>query len=148
MRTRATSVILHEALTSNAYDDKRFQRIIVEEMVAFLPAKLFAACDHSFASRPGTHREEGGTRFMHEHDNRSDIARLRQRIAEEYEAATRGLTGLATGFATHQFITQRMEHIGAYHEALQHLVGEQEAIRIVAETLEAVQAAPGGMHEL
>jgi len=62
--------------------------------------------------------------------------------------ATRGLTGLATGFATHQFITQRMEHIGAYHEALQHLVGEQEAIRIVAETLEAVQAAPGGMHEL
>ncbi len=77
---------------------------------------------------------------MHEHDHRSEIARLRQRIAEEYEAATRGLTGLAT----HQFITQRMEHIGTYHETLQHLVGEQEAIRIVAETLEAVQAAPGG----
>jgi len=81
---------------------------------------------------------------MNAHDHRSEIARLRQRIAEEYEAATRGLTGLATGFATHQFITQRMEHIGTYHEALQHLVGEQEAIRIVAETLEAVQAAPGG----
>ena len=77
---------------------------------------------------------------MHEHDHRSDIARLRQRIAEEYEAATRGLTG----FAKHQFITQRMEHIGIYHETLQRLVGEQEAVRIVAETLEAVQAAPGG----
>ena len=84
---------------------------------------------------------------MHEHDHRSEIARLRQRIAEEYEAATRGLTGYATGFATHQFITQRMEHIGTYHETLQHLVGEQEAIRIVAETLEAVQAMPGGLYE-
>ncbi len=81
---------------------------------------------------------------MHAHDHHSEIARLRQRITEEYEAAMRGLTGLATGFATHQFITQRMEHIGTYHETLQHLVGEQEAIRIVAETLEAVQAAPGG----
>lgn len=80
---------------------------------------------------------------MHEHDHRSDIARLRQRIAEEYEAATRGLTGFATGFAKHQFITQRMEHIGMYHETLQRLVGEQEATKIVAETLEAVQAAPG-----
>jgi len=81
---------------------------------------------------------------MHEHDHRSDIARLRQRIAEEYEAATRGLTGFATGFATHQFITQRMEHIGMYHETLQRLVGEQEAVKIMTETLEAVQAAPGG----
>ncbi len=81
---------------------------------------------------------------MHEHDHRSEIARLRLRIAEEYEAATRGLTGFASGSATHQFITQRMEHIGIYHETLQHLVGEQEAIRIVAETLEAVQVAPGG----
>ncbi len=81
---------------------------------------------------------------MHTHDHRSEIARLRQRIAEEYEAATRGLTGFATGSAKHQFITQRMEHIGTYRETLQSLVGEQEAIRIVAETLEAVQAAPGG----
>jgi hypothetical protein len=113
-------------------------------MDAFLPANLHAEDDHFRASRPGTHREEGGTRFMHENDHRSDIARLRQRIAEEYEAATRGLTGFATGFATHQFITQRMEHIGMCHETLQRLVGEQEATRIVAETLEAVQAAPGG----
>jgi hypothetical protein len=99
-------------------------------MDAFLPASLLAEYDHSLASLPGTHREEGGTRFMHEHDHRSDIARLRQRIAEEYEAATRGLTGFATGYAKHQFITQR-------------LVGEQEAVKIVAETLEVVQAVPG-----
>jgi hypothetical protein len=73
---------------------------------------------------------------MSAHEYHSEIARLRQRIAEEYEAATRGLTGFACGSAKHQFITKRMERIGSYHETLQHLVGEQEATRIVAETLE------------
>ena len=33
---------------------------------------------------------------------------------------------------------ERMEQIGTYHETLQHLVGEQEATRIMAETLEAL----------
>lgn len=75
---------------------------------------------------------------MSAHEYHSEIARLRQRIAEEYEAATRGLTGFAPGSAKHQFITKRMERIGSYHETLQHLVGEQEATRIVAETLETV----------
>ena len=59
-------------------------------------------------------------------------------IAEEYAAATRGLTGFASGSAKHQFITKRMERIDSYHETLQHLVGEQEATRIVAETLETL----------
>ena len=68
----------------------------------------------------------------------SEIARLRQRITEEYEAAMRGLSGFASGSARHQFITRRMEQIGTYHETLQHLVGEQEATRIMAETLEAL----------
>jgi len=75
---------------------------------------------------------------MSTHEYHSEIARLRQRIAEEYEAATRGLTGFASGSAKHQFITKRMERIGSYHETLQHLVGEQEATRIVAETLETL----------
>ena len=75
---------------------------------------------------------------MNTQENHSEIARLRQRIAEEYEAATRGLSGLASGSARHQFITRRMEQIGTYHETLQHLVGEQEATRIMAETLEAL----------
>ena len=75
---------------------------------------------------------------MHEHDHRSEIARLRQRIAEEYEAAMLGLSGLAYGTAKHAFITRRMEQMGTYHETLQHLVGEQEAARMLAETLEAL----------
>ena len=75
---------------------------------------------------------------MDKQENHSEIARLRQRIAEEYEAAMRGLSGFASGSAKHQFITKRMERIGSYHETLQHLVGEQEAARIVAETLETL----------
>ena len=75
---------------------------------------------------------------MSPHESHSEIARLRQRIAEEYEAATRGLSGFASGSAKHQFITKRMERIGSYHETLQHLVGEREATRIVAETLETL----------
>ena len=71
-------------------------------------------------------------------ENRSEVARLRQRIAEEYEAAMCGLTGLASGSATHEFITRRMEQMGACHETLKQLVGEQEATRMLAETLEVL----------
>src|SRR5260370_3757790 len=42
-------VIAHEELNSNAYDDLRFQRVIVEEMGELLPAKLLADCDLSRA---------------------------------------------------------------------------------------------------
>ncbi len=57
------------------------------------------------------------------------MARLRQRIALEYEAAMRGLTGLAIT-APHEFITARMERIAECHEELQAL------IQVVAEALE------------
>lgn len=60
-------------------------------------------------------------------ENRSEIARLRQRIAEEYDAAGLSLTGFASGSVKHQFITKSMEQTCACHETLQHLVGEQEA---------------------
>jgi hypothetical protein len=71
-------------------------------------------------------------------ENHSEVARLRQRIANEYLAAQRGLIGLASGIATHQFITAHLERMGASHQALKHLVGEQEAARILAETLEGL----------
>ncbi len=70
--------------------------------------------------------------------NQSEIARLRQQIADEYLAATRGLSGFAAGASQHRFITARMERIGAYHDTLKHLVGEREATRLMAETLEAL----------
>src|SRR5579864_6537706 len=41
----ATPVIAHVELISNAYDDIRFQHVIVEEMGELLPAKLLAQCD-------------------------------------------------------------------------------------------------------
>jgi twitching motility two-component system response regulator PilG len=94
-----------------------------------------------YQQRPGNREQkqrEGWTLFMNTQENPGEIARLRQRIAEEYEAAKGGLTGLASGTATHAFITRRMEQIGTYHQRLRQLVGEQEATRMLAETLEAV----------
>ena len=35
-----------------------------------------------------------------------------------------------------QFITAKLEQIGAHHEALKKLVGEQEAAKLLVETLE------------
>jgi len=46
---KETPVIPREELTSNAYDDICFQRVIVEEMGELLPAKLLAECDLSRA---------------------------------------------------------------------------------------------------
>ena len=69
----------------------------------------------------------------------SEVARLRQQIALEYEAATRGLHGLALGTAQHAFITQRMENMAAHHVSLQRLVGVDEAAKLLAETLEQAQ---------
>lgn len=66
----------------------------------------------------------------------SEVARLRQRIRLEYEAAQRGLSGTAQGVAQHTFITQRLENMADHHQALKQLVGEQEAIKILVEVLE------------
>lgn len=63
--------------------------------------------------------------------NRSEVARLMEQITLEYEAAERGLNGLAQGTTIHAFINARQERIGACHEALQQIVGEPEAIKLV-----------------
>ena len=69
-------------------------------------------------------------------ENKSEVARLRQQIALEYEAAERALTGMAVT-AQHDFITARMERIAVYHQALTTEIGEQEAIKIVYEVMVA-----------
>jgi hypothetical protein len=66
----------------------------------------------------------------------SEVARLTKQIADEYQAAQNALTGLALGTARHAFITARMEHIEGCRQKINRLVGEQEGIRLVAETLE------------
>jgi hypothetical protein len=68
--------------------------------------------------------------------NQSEVAQLRQQIAEEYQAAKWGLIGLASGASHHAFITAKMERMGRYHERLITLVGSEQATRLLAETLE------------
>lgn len=67
--------------------------------------------------------------------NKSEVARLMQQITLEYEAASRGLSGNAIT-ANHAFITARMERVSQHHKELKNLVGEQEAIKLVAQCLE------------
>lgn len=69
-------------------------------------------------------------------ENISEVARIREHIRLSYEAAQRALNDPAFGASKHEFITKRMENIQNAHAALQTLVGEQEAIKLVAETLE------------
>jgi len=66
-------------------------------------------------------------------ETRSEVARLMRQIDQEYEAAERGLRGLTFGTAQHTFITKRMEYIADHHQSLIHLVGQQEAARLINE---------------
>ncbi len=67
------------------------------------------------------------------HTNGSEIARVRQHIDAEWEAAQRGLFGLAYGVSRHDFIIKRMEQ-GA--ERILRLVeqGKHEEARALAES--------------
>ncbi len=73
---------------------------------------------------------------MSEPECRSEVARLMQQISEANEAAYQALYGLAAGVSRHAFITAKMERIGECHEALKSLLGEHEAGKLLAETLE------------
>jgi hypothetical protein len=66
--------------------------------------------------------------------NASKVARLLQQIKDEYEAAERGLTGVAQ-VAQHSFITKRLENMGNAHESLQQLFGPDEAMTLLAQTV-------------
>jgi hypothetical protein len=67
--------------------------------------------------------------------NMSEISRLRQQIDQEYEAARQGLSAFASGTARHDFIQARTENIGKCHEQLVKLVGPEQAISIIADTI-------------
>jgi hypothetical protein len=71
-------------------------------------------------------------------EHRSEVAKLLSQITAEYEAAQRGLTGLAHGISQHEFITARMEHMGQLHGQLQSLVGDT-AIAMIAEQLNNIR---------
>ncbi|HLG66063.1 MAG TPA: hypothetical protein VKY19_29365 [Ktedonosporobacter sp.] len=70
--------------------------------------------------------------------NKSEVARLREQIRLEYEASQRVFTSF-TPTAKHQYITQRQENIGACFERLSKLMPPEEAIAVLAETLNSLQ---------
>jgi len=62
----------------------------------------------------------------------SEVARLLREIDEAYQAAERGLTGLASGTARHDFINAKEEHIALCHKELTTLIGSEKAAALVA----------------
>ncbi|HEX4208067.1 MAG TPA: hypothetical protein VHZ51_28460 [Ktedonobacteraceae bacterium] len=76
--------------------------------------------------------------MLEAHEQRSEVARLLTQITEEYEAAQRGLYGLAYGTSKHEFITKRMENMGKLHGELEAIVGDS-AIALVANELNNCQ---------
>jgi hypothetical protein len=66
----------------------------------------------------------------------SEVARLLNQIKEEYEAALRGVSGLAQGISRHSFITTRMENMGKLQIQLDELVGDS-SIALVVNCLES-----------
>ena len=73
----------------------------------------------------------------------SQVAQMRQRIADEYQAAQWGLSGPAFGTSRHTFITAKMENLGGTFEELTEIVKSPEkAIEIVNETIEALPEMP------
>jgi hypothetical protein len=69
--------------------------------------------------------------------NHSEIARLRIAIEEEYIAAQRALYSF-TAKGRHEYITTCQENIGKYFETLTTMMEPEEAIVIVASTLEGI----------
>jgi len=67
----------------------------------------------------------------------NEVARLTQQIALEFQAAQMGISGLAQGTVTYEFIATKLERMIAHHEKVKRLVGEPEAIKLLAETLES-----------
>jgi hypothetical protein len=65
----------------------------------------------------------------------SDVARLIKQIEQEYEASKLGLEGFASGTARHDFIQQKTENIGRCHEHLSELIGPEQAIALIANTI-------------
>ena len=71
----------------------------------------------------------------------SEVARIRRQIEAEYQAMQSGLTGYAVT-ARHDIIEHKYDAIGAHHEQLIRLIGEQKALEVVIEVLEGTGKAP------
>jgi hypothetical protein len=70
---------------------------------------------------------------MYDAQNKSEVARIRQLIALEYESVEQGIKGLAVT-SRHDFIARRQQNIQCYVQDLAAIVGENEATRMAFES--------------
>ncbi|HTI13164.1 MAG TPA: hypothetical protein VL461_01145 [Dictyobacter sp.] len=63
----------------------------------------------------------------------SEVARLRQQIADELVAMDRGFHAYAAGTSRHEFIRAKMERIGDQQDKLAQYVGQNDAEHMVCE---------------
>ncbi len=77
-----------------------------------------------------------------QNDHRSEVAHLREQIAQEHQAAGWAVTGLASGASKHLFITRRMERIGDHQQHLASLIGEQASMQMVCSIFEGDSLPP------
>lgn len=68
--------------------------------------------------------------------DQSEVARLREQIVREHQAASWALTGPAIGTAQHWFISRRMARIDGYQARLSTLIGERKSMEIVMQVFE------------
>jgi hypothetical protein len=59
----------------------------------------------------------------------SEVARIREQIASEYQAAQQVFDGF-TPTAKHEYLTKRQENLGLYFEALRKHMSPEEAMQI------------------
>jgi len=62
-------------------------------------------------------------------NNQSEVARIREQIAREYEAAQQVFRGF-TPTAQHEYLTKRQENLGMYFEELKHHMSPEEAMQL------------------
>lgn len=71
----------------------------------------------------------------------SEVARLLTQIAAEYEAAQRGLSGIAEGTARHAFISASYERMGELGDKIEEMVGARDvAWALIGQQLDRPQA--------
>jgi hypothetical protein len=68
--------------------------------------------------------------------HKSEIARLREQIEAEYEAARLALYGLAQGTARHDIIQAHMANAQQYGQQLIEQLGPDEAMPIIVEAMD------------
>lgn len=68
--------------------------------------------------------------------HKSEVARLREQIEAEYEAARLALYGLAQGIARHEIISAHMANAQQYGQQLIEQLGPDEALPIIIEAMD------------